>query len=268
MISAVILTYNEETILPRCLEALKFVDEIIVFDSFSEDGTVSIAREFGAKVIQRKFDNFADQRNAALLQVSPATKWILMVDADEIVSKKLKEEIVNVIKTDSDVSMFRIRRKDHLQGKWLRYSSGYPTWFPRMFKYGEVVVKREINEEYHTDGEICNMNGHLLHYPFNKGMNWWFQKHNFYSSLEAKKMRTEISEPLHFKNLFSRDVAIRRRFFKRLSYRLPFRPQIIFAIFFILRKGFLDGFTGYTFCRMRFVYETMIDIKFRTEERS
>ncbi|MDG1954100.1 MAG: glycosyltransferase family 2 protein [Polaribacter sp.] len=266
MISALVLTYNEENILSKCLEAIDFVDEIIVFDSFSTDKTISIARSLGAKIIQRKFDNYATQRNAGLSQVNPKSKWILMVDADEIVTKELKQEIIEVVNTGSETSIYRVRRKDFFQGKWLKYSSGYPTWFPRLFKYGEVTVKREINEEYDTKGEITNLNSHLLHYPFNKGVNWWFEKHNLYSKLESEKMRIEINEPLKWSMILSSDPVTRRKFLKRFSYKLPFRPQIVFMIFFILKKGFLDGYSGYTFCRMRKVYETMIDIKFKIKK--
>ena len=266
MISALMLTYNEENILARSLEALDFVDEIIVFDSFSSDNTVEIAKDFKAKVIQHKFENFASQRNAGLNQINPNSNWILMIDADEIVTEELKREIINVVNSGSESSMYRVRRKDMFQGKWLKYSSGYPTWFPRLFKYGEVFVEREINEEYITKGKISNLNSHLLHYPFNKGLNWWFEKHNFYSQLEADKMKIEIMEPLSYSQIFSSDAVNRRRFLKRLSYKLPFRPLIVFIIFFFVRKGFLDGYSGYTFCRMRKVYETMIDIKFKTSK--
>lgn len=266
MISALVLTHNEENILSRCLEALDFVDEILVFDSFSSDKTISIARSFGVKIIQRKFDNYANQRNAGLNQINPRSKWIIMVDADEIVTKELKKEILEVAISGSETSMYRVRRKDIFQGNWLKYSSGYPTWFPRLFKYGEVTVEREINEEYNTEGKISNLNSHLLHYPFNKGINWWFEKHNFYSKLESEKMRTEITEPLKYSMIFSSDPVKRRKFLKRFSYKLPFRPQIIFLIFFILKKGFLDGYSGYIFCKMRMVYETMIDIKFKIKD--
>lgn len=266
MISALILTYNEENILPKCLESLDFVDEVIVFDSFSNDNTVQIAKDYQAKVIQHKFDNFATQRNAGLRQINPKSKWILMVDADEIVTEELRQEIIEVVNIDSETTMFRVRRKDMFQGKWLKYSSGYPTWFPRLFRNGEILVEREINEEYVTKGKISNLYCHLLHYPFNKGLNWWFEKHNFYSKLEADKMKIEINEPLSFSKIFSLDPVIRRRFFKRLSYKLPFRPLVVFIIFFFLKKGFLDGHSGYTFCRMRKVYETMIDIKFNTKK--
>ena len=90
MISAVILTYNEENILDQCLSALDFVDHIIVYDSFSTDNTLDIAKKYNAKVIQRSFDNYAAQRNAALQSVSADYDWIVMVDADEIITKALK----------------------------------------------------------------------------------------------------------------------------------------------------------------------------------
>ena len=267
MISAVVLTYNEEIILPKCLKALDFADETIVYDSYSSDNTQQIAKKFNAKFIQRKFDNYASQRNAALKEVNNKSRWILMVDADEIVSESLKIEIKNIIKSNSAVNMFRVRRKDMFQGKWLKHSTGYPTWFPRLFKNGKVIVEREINEEYKSLGPVSNLSNHLIHYPFNKGVYWWFHKHNIYSEMEAKKMKEEINQPLEFFSLFTSDSLLRRKFFKRLSYKLPFRPQIIFLIFFIFRKGFLDGYYGYTFCRMRKIYETMIDIKFKLIQR-
>ena len=263
MISALGLTYNEEIIISECLEALHFVDEIIVFDSFSTDNTVAISEAKGANVIQRTFDNYANQRNEALKSVSKNTSWILMVDADEIVTSSLKGEILDIIKSTDAADLYRVRRKDMFQGKWLKYSSGYPTWFPRLFKNGEVKVEREINEEYFTNGKIGHLNEHLIHYPFNKGLNWWFQKHNIYSDMEVEEMISENTKSLNFRLLFSSDPVERRKFFKRLSFRIPFRPQLVFFILFFFKMGFLDGYAGYNFCRMRKIYETMIDIKLK-----
>lgn len=263
MITALILTYNEENILGKCLEALHFVDEILVFDSYSTDNTLSIAKSFNARIEQRVFDNYASQRNAGLNAVSENIDWILMIDADEIVTSELKEEVLSVVNSKTDTALFRVRRKDMFNNKWMRHSTGYPTWFPRLFKNGCVTVEREINEEYVTDGKISNLKSHLIHFPFNKGMSWWFQKHNVYSDMEAKKMIHEISEPLDYRLLFSKDPVLRRKFIKRLSYRMPFRPHFVFFLFFVLKKGFLDGSAGYTYCKMRRVYESMIDVKFK-----
>ena len=263
MISALILTFNEENILSRCLESLSFVDEIIVFDSYSTDSTKIIAKKHNAKFIQREFDNFAAQRNAGLCEVNSGSNWVLMVDADEIITEELKNEIIDVINRKSEVSLFRVRRKDMFFGKWLKYSSGYPTWFPRLFKNGEVQVEREINENYVTKGEIAHLKEHLIHYPFNKGLSWWFTKHNNYSEKEAQLMLTEINQKFSFSDLFSFSPIERRIAQKRLSYKIPFRPSFVFFAFYILKRGFLDGKSGYQFCRMRKLYETMIDLKFK-----
>ena len=266
MISALVLTFNEEIILDKCLKSLKFVDEIVVFDSYSTDKTVEIAKNNNARVIQREFDNYAAQRNAALKSISSDFEWVLMVDSDEIVSSELKSEILDLTKTQKEVHMFRCRRKDMFQDKWIKYSSGYPTWFPRLFKNGKVIVEREINEEYKTDGKISNLQGHLIHYPFNRGLNWWFSKHNIYSEMESSKMLEEISTPIKISAMFSKDPVIRRKFQKRLSYHIPFRPTFVFLVFYVFNLGFLDGLAGYNFCRMRFIYESMIDIKFKSKK--
>ena len=270
MICALVLTYNEEIIISKCLDALDFADELVVFDSFSTDETVSIAKKKGAKIFQRTFDNYSNQRNEALKKVPKDTDWVLMVDADEIVSVSLKKEILEVVKSE-EVSMYRVRRMDIFQDKWLKYSSGYPTWFPRLFKNGDIEVQREINEEYITKGKIAHLEEHLLHYPFNKGLTYWFTKHNIYSEMEAQLMLNEINDKTSFLKLFNSSPVVRRKAQKRLSYKLPFRPYFVFFAFYVLKRGFLDGKAGYQFCTMRKLYETMIELKFnalRSENES
>jgi glycosyltransferase involved in cell wall biosynthesis len=262
MISSLVLTYNEECNIRECLSCLDFTDEILVFDSFSTDNTVTIAREMGARVIQRKFDNYASQRNAALKAISAGSDWILMVDADEFVSPELKSEILNIIREPANpVSLYLVRRKDMFQGKWIKYSSGYPTWFGRLFRNGKVWVEREINEEYHTSGETGYLKEHLIHHPFRKGLSHWFEKHNRYSSMEAEIVRDEMNEKPRLSDLFSKDPLVRRKVQKRISLYLPFRPLIVFIAFYFIRGGFLDGKRGYTFCKLRKTYEWMIELK-------
>ncbi|MUP44551.1 glycosyltransferase family 2 protein [Gramella sp. BOM4] len=263
MISAVILTYNEQNILAKCLSALHFVDEIIVFDSYSTDNTVKIAKNFNAKILQRKFDNYANQRNVALDSVAEQSHWILMVDADEIVTEELKKEIFEVISNNASASLYRVRRKDMFQGKWIKQSSGYPTWFPRLFKKGEVKVEREINEEYTTAGREGKLVEHLIHYPFNKGLSWWFEKHNRYSQMEALKLKEELKENIQLLNLLSKDPVVRRKTQKRLIYKLPCKSWIVFLGLYIFRGGFLNGKAGYTFCKLRKTYEWMIELKLK-----
>jgi len=261
MISGVVLTFNEENILAKCLDALSFVDHLLVFDSFSTDRTLSIAKSYQAQIECREFDNYASQRNAALRCVPENCDWVIMVDSDEIVTHELRDEILEQITMDSGVTMFRVRRKDMFQNKWIKQSSGYPTWFPRVFKNGYVEVAREINEEYITSGNEGYLQEHLIHYPFNKGLSWWFEKHNRYSQMEAIAISKEMQEPLKLFLLFSKNPVVRRKSQKRLSYYLPFRPKFVFFAFFILKGGFLNGRAGYTFCKLRQTYEWMIAIK-------
>jgi len=261
-IVALILTYNEENIIGECLTALDFVDEIVVFDSFSTDKTESIALAHSAKVVKREFDNYANQRNEAIKYVSEKFDWILMIDADEIVPLALANEIKNIYNNSgTKETMFRVRRKDMFQNKWIKQSSGYPTWFPRLFKSGNVTVSRAINEEYNSLGPEGFLQEKLIHYPFNKGLTWWFEKHNRYSLMEAQIMLREKKIPIVIKNLFSKNQVIRRKEQKRLSYIIPFRPIFIFISFYILKGGFMNGRAGYRFCKLRLIYETMIDYK-------
>ena len=261
-VSALILTLNEEFNLPGCLDSVAWSDDIIVFDSYSSDRTVEIAKASGARVVQRKFDNYAAQRNAALNEVKYKNPWILMVDADERVSQKLKVEIEQLLSNDNArITLYRTRRKDFLFGRWLRRSSGYPTWFGRLFKAGTVHVERQINEEYHTDGRIGHLKEHFIHYPFNKGIAFWLERHNRYSSMEAEALIKEVQKSLSLKDLFSSDPVIRRKFLKQLAFRMPCRPLIVFFYLYFLRLGFLDGMPGFVYCHLRAIYEYMIDLK-------
>jgi glycosyltransferase involved in cell wall biosynthesis len=262
VISVVILTLNEQAVLPGCLSSLCWCDDILVFDSFSSDSTPAVARHAGARVIQRSFTDYADQRNAALQQGDFKHPWVLMIDADERVSPELVAEMQAVVAVAMEsVTMYRMRRKDMLMGRWLKRSSGYPTWFGRLMRPGRVRIERAINEEYHTDGAVKYLQEHLIHFPFAKGFNYWIERHNRYSSSEAEALRTEKAGSVSLTQLFSRDPARRRKSLKQVVYRLPARPFLIFIYLYLIRLGFLDGRAGLTFCRLRMTYEYMIDLK-------
>ena len=262
-ISAVIITLNEENIISKCLESLDFVNEIIILDSFSTDRTIDIASKYNAKIFHHNFDNYANQRNRLFNLVSSSSKWILMVDADEIVSKELKDEVLKITKdSNNSITLYNVRRKDIYNNQWMKYSSGYPTWFGRLFRKDQVWVEREINEEYHTNGNVGFLKEHLLHYPYNKGFSWWLSKHDKYSSMEALILSNNKITNISFFNLFTKDPVKRRKIFKNYFYKLPFRPLLVFFILYFIRFGFLDGKLGFRVCLMRSFYEWMIDVKF------
>jgi glycosyltransferase involved in cell wall biosynthesis len=261
-VSVLILTLNEELNIVDCIDSCAWSDDIVVFDSMSEDLTREFAAQRGARVLERRFDNYAAQRNAALATVQYKHPWVLMVDADERVGPGLAAEIATAIAAATeDMALFRMRRKDFFLGRWLRRSSGYPTWFGRLMRVGRVRVVREINEEFVTDGRIGHLNSHLHHFPFNRGIAHWFERHNKYSSMEAIATMNIRIQPIIPSTLFSNDPADRRRMWKRLVYRLPLRPLLIFLYLYVLRLGMLDGLAGFYFSRMRATYEMLIDLK-------
>jgi glycosyltransferase involved in cell wall biosynthesis len=260
-VSILILTLNEEKNLADCIESCAWSDDIVVFDSMSVDRTAEIAVSHGARVLERRFDNYAAQRNAALA-VGYKHPWVLMVDADERVPPDLAAEIKRrVAAADADTVMFRMRRRDFFLGRWLRRSSGYPTWFGRLVRVGHVRIEREVNEEFVADGMVRRIDAHLHHYPFNKGIAYWFERHNRYSTMEALQKAKIRDQPLELRGLFGTDPIARRRGLKQIGYRLPLRPLAIFLYFYVLRLGLLDGRAGWYFSLMRASYEMTIDLK-------
>ena len=267
MVSVLILTLNEQVNLPGCLESVSWSDDIVVFDSFSTDRTVEIAEARGARVFQRQFDGYAAQRSTALTEVQYNHPWILMIDADERITQDAKSEIEHAITCDNGVTLYRMRRKDMLRDRWLKRSSGYPTWFARLFRVGRVRIERDINEEYYTDGKVGYLENHLIHYPFDKGVAFWLERHNRYSTMEAEVLIKEIRSGLDLPRFFSPDPVVRRRVLKQLAYRLPFRPLLVFCYLYFFRLGFLDGIPGLAYCRLRSMYEYMIDLKVKELRR-
>ena len=267
-ISVLVLTLNEEVNLRGCLESVSWCDDIVVLDSFSDDSTVDVARELGVRVVQRKFDNYANQRNYGLKQVGYRHPWVLMLDADERVPAELHSEMLTAVsRAEDSVALFSMRRKDHLFGRWIRGASGYPTWFGRLARMGRVSVERPINEEYHADGRIVQLTSHLHHYPFNKGFAAWFAKHDKYSTMEAALRAGQGAGRWRLRDLMSRDAGIRRRGLKACAYSLPARPMIMFVALYFLRGGILEGRAGLTFSLLRAWYEYMIDCKFTELKR-
>jgi glycosyltransferase involved in cell wall biosynthesis len=264
-ISVLILTLNEEDNLTTCLASLSWCDDIVVLDSFSSDRTEEIARAHGGvRFSQRKFDNYATHRNFGLKEIKYKHDWLLMVDADEVAPSALANELKQVIAhEDSEICLYHLRRKDFLFGRWLKHSSGYPTWFGRFMRLGRVWVEREINEEYHTDGKVGYLQEHLEHYPFNKGFSAWFEKHNRYSTMEAQMMTSACRQPvkISWSLLVGNDPIASRKAIKEIVYNLPGRPVFMFLALYIFRGGFLDGAPGLTFCLLRSCYEFMINCK-------
>ena len=269
MISVLILTLNEEQNLPRCLESLKWCDDIVVLDSFSKDRTAEIARAAGARVVQRKFDNWATHQNWALANLSFKNPWVYYSDADEVMPQELHEELLAVARIANNPQVaYRLRYKNYFMGRWIKHSSLYPTWILRFFRPERVRWDRVVNPVPIVDGSEGKLQHHFEHLSFNKGLNAWFDKHNKYSWQEAEESLKSLAEGgFKLADLWCREPATRRRALKELSFRLPFRPLLRFSYMYFVRLGFLDGMPGYHYCRMLAIYEYMIVIKMREIRR-
>jgi glycosyltransferase involved in cell wall biosynthesis len=264
-----VLTFNEEANIDRCLESVSWCDDVVVLDSHSTDSTREIAASRGARVLLRIFDNYANQRNHAINAVDYKHPWVLMLDADEVVPEDLRQEMESVLmNAGSDVTLFRMRRKDYFMGTWLKRSTSYTSLrFGRLMRLGRVWVARSINEEYHTDGDIHDLQTALVHYPFNKGLNAWVEKHNRYSSMEAELIVSGGGGEWRWTQLFAGDPVRRRKALKALVYTLPGRAILMFIGRYFVTGGILDGRAGFMFCVLKSYYEYLIVCKVRELRR-
>jgi glycosyltransferase involved in cell wall biosynthesis len=264
MVSVLILTKNEQQDLPGCLASVSWCDDIHVFDSYSEDNTLEIAKNAGAKITQRKFDNYASQRNASLTEIHYKYEWIFILDADERIPENLKVEIVSKIQSvPKDINGFRIRRRDFLGTTWLKNAQISP-FFIRLVRKNKALYHREINEVIEIEGKVDQLDGFFDHYPFSKGYQHWLEKHNSYSTMEAKRWIEEHQTNMQFsikKALFSKDFSEKRYHQKGLFYKLPFRPVIKWFYMVIVRRSFLDGTAGITYATLQSIYEYFIVLK-------
>lgn len=266
MISVLILTKNEEQDLPKCLESVKWCDDIHLFDSYSTDRTVEIAKEFGAKITQRVFDNWSAHQNWGLKNINFKYPWVLYIDADERVSEGLKQEILNFDRNQEFVA-YEIQRRDFAwNGKWLKHAQISP-FYLRVFKPDKIRYERLVNPLSIPAGPISKLKGYLDHYPFSKGILFWVQRHIGYADLEAKTRTKDIEHETKFsliKALFSKDFTERRFHQKGIFYKLPGRPFIKWFYMVFIRMSFLDGRAGITYSTLQSIYEYFIVL--RTKE--
>jgi glycosyltransferase involved in cell wall biosynthesis len=265
MISVVILTLNEERNLPRCLEAISWCDDVLIVDSFSSDGTLKIAAEHGVRVVQRAFDNFAAQRNFAVDHCGLRHEWIFHLDADEVMTPDLSAEILGCIAA-SDKDAYRVSSKLMFHGKFLRHAGLFPWYQVRLGRRGKLrftQVGHGQREQLpsHTIGTLKNS---LLHFPFEKGLEDWIEKHNRYSTAEARQnVYGYADDNFRILDLVSIATDRRRRAAKKIFRRLPCRTTIRFVYMYLFRGGILDGKAGFMYCRLLAWYEWLIVLKER-----
>ncbi len=265
MISVVILTKNEEHDLPECLASVSFCDDVHVLDSCSTDRTVEVAKEMGAHVYQRPFDSYAAQRNHALDTIPFKHPWVFILDADERLNPLVwKDAMQATAAAPPQLHAFRIRRDDHFLGHHLRHAQ-MMALYTRLVRVGFVRYTRDINEFLEVQGETGQLEHRFDHYSFSKGLDRWFEKHNLYSTMEAKIVaeRSFTSDANLRTALFHHDFHTRRRAQKAIFYLLPGRPVLRFAYLMFVRKGLLDGRAGVIYATLQAMYEWQIVLKTR-----
>jgi glycosyltransferase involved in cell wall biosynthesis len=258
-VSVFIMTLNEERNLPACVQALSWADEIFVLDSESTDRTRDIAEQLDCKVFIRKLVSWAEHQTWAIRNLPFRNSWVLNIDADEIVPDDLAAEIRDAVSSDGNHVAYRFRRKDYFLGTWLKRASFYPLWIIRLYRPERVKFERLVNPVTLIDGSIGQLQAHLIHFPFSKGVSHWFERHNSYSSLEALQILG--GEPFRFAQLLSFDVSVRRRTTKAMFLRVPCRPIVKFLYLYFAKGGFLDGRAGLYYAAMQGTYEFMICAK-------
>jgi glycosyltransferase involved in cell wall biosynthesis len=258
-VSALVMTLNEEGNIHACLDSLKWCRDIVVLDSNSSDRTVSIARRLGCRVYQREFDNWSSHQNWALRSIEFRHPWVLNIDADERPDSELVQEVQRAVATPGTARAYRMRRKDYFRGVWLKHATFYPTWLTRLYRPECVEFRRLVNPVTVVKGQVANLRGHIHHWPFSKGMSHWIERHNSYSSFEAKEYASDAVAPAGL--LFSRDATARREALKARFSRLPCRPLLKFLYLFAIHGGVLDGKAGFDYCLLTAMYEYLISLK-------
>jgi glycosyltransferase involved in cell wall biosynthesis len=222
MISAVVLTKNEEDQIDKCLETLSFCNEILVVDDDSNDKTVEIALKRGAIVIKHPLRmDFAAQNNFAIEKVKH--DWVLFVDADERITSELKDEILKRLSDRSNYGSFIFKRIDYMWQKWIKYGEVGSFRSIRLIKKGNGKWVRRVHQYYKTTDNVGQLDNPILHFPhpslheFVESINRWSSWHAIANKEEGKR-----STPA-----------------KILIY-----PPAHFVDNFILKLGFLDGMRG------------------------
>ncbi|HUQ84979.1 MAG TPA: glycosyltransferase family 2 protein [Candidatus Limnocylindrales bacterium] len=240
MISAIIITKNEEKSLKRSLRSLSWCDEVIVIDDDSTDDTVKIAEKLGAKVYKRSLDgDFSAQRNFGLQKAK--NDWVLFIDADEEVSPALWFEIMQHTNSPSDkYSGYFIKRQDVIWGRLLKYGETGNKKFLRLAKKNSGKWEGVVHEKWNVVGMTATLNNPLMHYPHVTIENF-LHEINLYTDIRAKELY---------------DKKVRTSSFLIIIY-----PLAKFIQNYFLKQGFRDGVPGLLLALMMSLHSFLVRSK-------
>ncbi len=238
-ISVVLATYNEEENLGKCLDAVKDIaSEIVIVDGTSKDRTVEIARKYGAHVtVTSNPPNFHINKQKAIDKASG--DWILQLDADEIVSAELGQELKSVVgREKNEFNGYWMPRKNYFLGRFLMKGGQYPDYTVRFYRNGKGhLPQKDVHEQAVIEGRVGYLKHALLHYPY-KNFNAYYKKWMRYNQLLSSQIKEEIGK----KNLGL-------QFFYGIAYLLA-KPAHWMLTAYGRHKGFVDGWQGFVFASM------------------
>lgn len=275
-LTAVILTYNEERHLARCIASLDgVVDRVVVVDCFSCDATLEVARRHGAKVVQNAWVNYATQFNWALAQLDETTEWVLRIDADEVLSPDLVKALRQQLpKLGPEIDGVNLNRRMTFQGKMIRWGGVFPVQALRVFRYGRGLCEnRWMDEHIKVQGPTVTVPGELVDDNLNN-LTWWISKHNNYASREAVDLLNLNYAFMPHDSVACFSGGSRagfKRWLKEACYaKLPsgIRAFLYFSYRYWICLGFLDGKAGAAFHFLQgFWYRYLVDVKMDEVQR-
>ena len=267
LIDVLIITKNEEANIEFCLEALAgWTNKIFVVDSGSTDRTREIAESHGVEFIHHDWPGFAKQKNWALDTLEFESPWTLIVDADEVITPELRSVLEGIATGREDQETktgYFINRLTFFLGRPIRHCGYFPNYHLRFFKTGSGrYEEREVHEHIILEGPVGRITTPMLH-DDRRGLEHYIAKHNRYSTLESQALQRELNSQEDESESLD-PGARRRRWAKRtILPRVPFPGLIRFIYMFVLRGGFLDGWTGLYFCRFIATYDDFVALKLR-----
>ncbi len=263
-LTTIILTYNEELHIRRCLEnAFRVSKEVFVIDSFSTDKTCEIAKECGASVLQHKYVNQAQQFQWALDKCPITTEWTLRMDADEYLTDELIDELSRKLPTlPDDVTGCILPLRVVFMGKMLKHGLHHQVQILRLWRTGVVYMEQRWMDERCVlkSGRAVNMKNSFVDHNL-KGLGEFTIKHNGYSNREAFM---EINRRYNLVDDKESDELSARNRQKSSYYKLPrfFRAFLYFSVRYFLFLGFLDGLRGFVWLTLQaYWYRFLVDAK-------
>ena len=268
-VGIILLVYNEEIHLKRCLDNLLLLtSNIYVVDSYSNDKTVDILNEYGINFVQNTFINHSNQLNFAIKNFPYKTNYIIRIDSDELLSLELIQEIKTskLLDSTSDISGFYIKRKVKFLNKTLNYGNINPIWLLRLWKIGKGVCDDKLMDEkiIVSDQNTAKLQNIIIDNNLNN-LTWWTHKHNNYSNREALEILN--NKYLITKNSFKGDyysidfiLFLLKSFYNKMPIFL--RSFLLFFYSYFLKLGILDGIPGFIWNVLQvFWYRYLVDVK-------